>query len=799
MVRRWLRRLGLLIVIVISAAVAATAWRLWRALPDLQGTLALPGLRQRATIVRDADAVPHIRASSEADALFALGYVHAQDRLWQMEFQRRLAAGELSAILGPDALETDRMMRTIGFDRAARASLPALDAATRALVDAYVAGVNAHLAKHRGARLPIEFALLRYEPAPWRAEDVIAWQKVMGWSMSTNWREELLRERLAGRVGEKGAAQLLPVNVAGAPIVLPSFIPPIPRPPDLTGSPSPGARPHVIPGSRPRLAPLPFEPASGGSNNWVIGGARSATGRPLLANDPHLGVQAPSVWYVAHLTGGPLDVIGATLPGTPAVVIGHNGRIAWGITNMMTDVEDLYLERINDRDEAEVDGRWEPMQILHETIAVRGGPAVPLRIRLTRHGPLISDVLEDEHALALRWTGHDPADRTAQAYLRLNRARSWDEFVAAFADYQLPMLNFVYADVDGNIGYVGPGALPLRTGDGTLPLDGSLTSNDWRGYVAAGELPRALNPREGFIASANNQVVPDSYPYTLSTSWEAPYRAARITSAVAALSRATIDDMKRLQNDQRSMQPSRILPFLMRASPQSAPARAALEQLKSWDNRIAGDSGAAALFEAYYIRAAWRLFSDDLGVPLWNDYRRLTSVVAKAFEQAATDPATRWCDDVRTGRAETCPEILGDALEVALEDLRVAQGTGDPARWRWDRQNDVWFPHLPFHASRLLRPFFSRHVRRGGDAFTVNPSMPFRDEMLVASYRQIIDLADLDRSLFILPLGQSGHLLSGRYSDMLTDWNAGRYRPLRFSRAAVDASATHTLTLTPGR
>jgi penicillin amidase len=790
-VRRWIARVLLLLLFLVLVATGVVTWRFWRALPARDGVVGVHGIQQSVEILRDPEGVPHIRANSEADALFALGYVHAQDRLWQMEFQRRIAAGRLSEILGPQAVETDRLMRTIGFARAAVTATQSLSSETRSLIDAYVAGVNVFIRSHRGTRLPVEFTLLGFEPKEFRAEDVLAWQKVMGWSMSTNWREELLRVRLVARVGLGGAAQLLPAYADGGPVVLPDLIPP---PLPLQSSPPLSGTPGALGSLSPANFADPF--VTGGSNNWVVSGTRTATGKPLLANDPHLGTQTPGVWYVAHLTGGSLDVIGATLPGTPGIVIGHNRHIAWGVTNMMSDVQDFFTERINEHDEAQVDGKWEPMEVLHERIIVRGAPDVGLRVRITRHGPLLSDVFDERTPLALRWTGHDAVDRTAEAFLRVNRAVSWTDFVAAFGEYHLPMLNFVYADVDGNIGYLGPGALPIRVGDGRLPLDGSSSSNDWRGYVSPDALPRALNPARGFIASANNKVVPDDYPYVVSTSWEVPYRAVRITAVLESLSRATLDDMERLQTDQHSAQVPRVLPFLLSAKPLSDRARSALSRLKSWNGSIAGDDSQAALFKSYYGRATWRVFSDDLGLTLWNEYRGYSGDVGKAFDAVSRAQASSWCDDVTTPEKEDCPTVLGQALELAIQDLEMSQGP-NPSRWRWDRQNDVWFPHLPLQASTLLRPFFSRHVRRGGDAFTVNPSMPVRDQMLVASYRQVIDLSNLDASVFMLPLGQSGELLSGHYSDLLKDWNEGRYRPLRFSRGVVDAGAEHRLTLQP--
>jgi penicillin amidase len=792
-VRRWFARLLLVSTALIVLFGLLVAWRLWRALPVTNGEITIAGLLGPVEIVRDADGVPHIRASSERDAWLALGYAHAQDRLWQMEFQRRLASGRLAEILGAGAVETDRFMRTVGFARAAAASLDRLDHDTRELIDAYVAGVNAWIGGHAGTRLPIEFALVKDQPGRWEAADVLAWQKVMGWSMSVNWREELLRVRLASRLGDMGAATLLPDYTSDGPVVLPDFVPP-PAPASSRARGVPAFPPHVpVPPGREPIDPV----VTGASNNWVLAPGRTSTRSPILANDPHLGTQAPGVWYVAHVSAGSLDAVGATLPGTPGVVVGHNRRIAWGVTNMLADVQDLFVERINGRNTAEVDGRWEPMRVLHETIRVRDAEPITLRVRVTRHGPLISDILDERTPLALRWTGHDAEDLTARTFMRINRAESWDAFVDAFDGYHLPMLNFVYADIDGHIGYIGPGALPIRAGDGRYPLAGWDSTNDWRGYVPLAELPRSLDPARGFIASANNKVVPESYPYVISTSWEAPYRAERITRVLESLRSASLTDMQQLQMDQRSAQAARLLPFLLRARPSSERARRALDRLRDWDGAITARSAEAALFKAYAASAAAQLFADDLGSSLWKDYRALTGTVAKALEVVSTGDPETWCDDVGTASRETCPAALGQALESALDEMAATQGTPDLARWRWGNANDVWFPHLPFHASVLLRPFFSRHIARGGDAFTVNPSMPVRDQLLVASYRQIIDLGNFDRSVFILPLGQSGHLMSGHYSDMLDDWNEGRYRPLRFSVRAVDQAAAGRLRLLP--
>jgi penicillin amidase len=810
--RRWARRIGLGMVLALAVAVGLAFWRLQAALPDTTGTIRVAGLRAPAEILRDKDEVPHIRAASVADALFALGYVHAQERLWQMEVQRRVAQGRLAEVLGPPALKTDRLLRTIGLQRAARDAWAHLDGNTRGMVESYIAGINAFLADHLGGSLPIEFALLRVTPEPWRGEDVVAWQKTMGWLLSMNWEEELLRVKLEARVGAEAARQLTPAYTANGPIIVP-------------GEPEPvkeGARttvrivPPMAPGpdARPREAlvrelaelgaavrDLPFMPhPGGGSNNWVVAGSRSVSGKPILANDPHLGGQAPGIWFLAHISGGDLDAIGATLPGAPGIIIGHNRRIAWGNTALLADVEDLYVEHVNAADQAEYNGAWEPMTVIRDVIKVRGERDVAVRVRLTRHGPLVSDVLETPgEALALRWTGYDAEDDTAECFLKVDTARSWDEFVSGLARFRLPIQNFVYADVDGNIGYFAPGAIPVRAGggDGTTPVPGWTDANEWRGYVHDSEWPKAFNPPRGYIATANNKAVSDSYPFVIGTSFEPAYRVARITELIEATPKLAVDDMARIQRDVRSAQVQVVLPFLLRARPLDSKSREAMERLAKWDGTIAGESADAALYEAWYAAAVRRIFSDEIGDDLWADYVQHRSLVAKALDRVIQTRDAVWCDDVRTREPESCETILGESLVTAIEDESARQGTSNVANWRLDRVNAATFPHLPFDRVSLLRRFFSRTVPRGGDSFTVTPTMPVRDQIFVSSYRQIIDLASFDQSRFMMPMGQSGYVWSSHYADMLDRWARVEYIPMRFSAAAVDEAVSARLVLEP--
>ncbi len=789
--------LGLLVV---ALAVGGYAWfRLRAALPQVSGTIRISGPSAAIEVVRDGWGIPHIRAASENDAAFGLGYVHAQDRLWQMEFQRRLAAGRLSEVLGPAAVETDRLFRTLGLRRAAAAGAASLPPGARGYLDAYVRGVNAFIATHSGRGLPVEYALLGTTPEPYTVEDALAWSKVMALNLSTNYRDEILRARIAGKVGMDGARALMPAYTAGGPVILPEGL--TSTVPVLTSS---GDLSRQAIDSVARLADrVPATPfvldALGASNNWVVSGARSATGKPLLANDPHLGTRAPSVWYLAHIEGGALNAAGATLPGVPGIVIGHNQRIAWGVTNLMADVQDLYIERLNADGAAEYNGAWEPMRVVHEIIKVRGAPDIPLAVRSTRHGPIITDIAKGaSDALALRWTALDARDHTLVAFMGVNLAQNWREFQAAMADYHVPIQNWVYADVEGNIGYMAFGALPVRAkGDGTVPVPGWTGEYEWTGYVPLPEMPQIANPTRGYVVTANNQALPEASLPVVSTNWEPGYRAARITELIEATPVLSVDAMKAMHADVRSAQVRVLLPWMLRTVTSDPRQRAAIDRLKAWDGALDRGSSAAAIYMAWYDALVEVLFSDDLGDALWKDWAGLPHWPTKAMHGIVMRTEDGWCDDRRTPGRETCEQMLSTALALALTSLDVRTGTSSEDAWRWGALNEVVFPHVPFEAQPILRRFFSRRAEFGGNASTVTPVMRSETQTVVSSYRQIIDLADFDRSQVVLTLGQSGQLGSAHVDDMLSLWQTTTYVPLPFSRAAVDAAASGRLSILP--
>jgi penicillin G amidase len=553
----------------------------------------------------------------------------------------------------------------------------------------------------------------------------------------------------------------------------------------------------------------------------------------LLANDPHLGTRLPSTWYLAHISAGDFDVIGGTFPGTPAVALGRNRFIAWGATNVAADVEDLFRERLDaSGTHAEFRGAQEPITVIPETIVVKGGAAVQLNVRVTRHGPLVSDAINANNAeskttpkpqpiepLAFRWTALDPDDGTLTAFLRVNEARNWSEFTDALKGYIVPSQNFVYADVDGHIGYYAPGRIPLRaSGDGSRPADGWTGDAEWTGWVPFEDLPHTFDPPEHFIVTANHRPEPPSYRYNLGNEWTEPYRAKRITELLAAPAgsghpskrRFTPDDFARIQADTLSLHARTLLPILLqRTEGMTAADQPALDVLRKWNGDATGDSAATALFQAWFLHLTPALVADDLGPATTDLYQGKFSFVSRFLVNTLSAPVgaeahvrpadSLWCDDAATPARETCDDTVAGALRQGIEDLRRRMGS-DMARWRWDAVHLAMFPHA-LDSVAALRPLLSRSVGIGGDWSTVNVGVSAADHPYevhtVPGYREIIDLSPANDSRFLDAVGESGHVLSSHYDDFLNDWRAVRHRKMRTDRADIDRGALGHLRLTP--
>ena len=788
---RWIwRGLAGLILVLTVASAGGYLWLL-TGLARTEGEIAAPGLAAAVDIARDANGVPHIFASNDRDAFYALGYAHAQDRLWQMDMMRRLGAGRLSEIFGSLTLQSDRFMRTLGLYRIAEADFARLSPDLSARMTAYTAGVNAYLDGHSGA-WPPEFHALNYRPEPWRPADSLVWGKIMALMLSGNWRTELLRARMATRLSAKQMAALWPAYPDGAPLTL-------------------GARHGLYDRlGLDRLArALNGTPQSASaSNNWVVDGAHSDSGKPLLANDPHLRLSAPSIWYLVRISTPETKFSGATAPGVPLPIIGHNGHIAWGFTTTNGDAADLFIERIDPGrpDHYLTPNGSRPFVSRAEIIRVRGGGDREITIRATRHGPVLSDLVGADavppgHVLVLAWTALRADDKTAEAQFQLARARDWRQFVAALRHFHSPQQSIVYADTAGNIGFYAPARIPIRrSGDGSAPVPGWTGDHDWTGFIPFDALPHGYNPPSGRIATANHRITADGDRYHLSRDWDLPYRIRRIDSLLAAKARHSRASMAAIQADQVSLAARDLLPYMAAARTGDVRAKAALALLGEWDATMARDRPEPLIYTAWLREVNRALYADELGA-LFDDYWNLRpNVVTHMLRR---EPA--WCDNVNTPAPENCADMLGAALVRALDRLGEKFGA-DMARWRWGKAHMAYFPHRLFGRIPLIGPWFDIGIANGGGEYTINrgttriahPDRPFR-HVHGPGFRAIYDLADLSSSRFMQGPGQSGNPLSPHYGDLIDAWrDVGHFR-LAGNLAAILSQGGHRLTLRPAK
>ena len=804
---RVLRRLGWAVVLLAVLLLGGlVAWR-FAGMPQSTGTLAVAGPAAAIRVVREANGIPHVFAASERDAHFAIGLLHAQDRLWQLEMNRRIVAGRLAEVLGPAALDTDRFLRVLGVRRNAERVLAGLDVRTRASLQAYADGVNAGIALTRAQpwKLSPEFLILGVRPEPWTPVDSIGWSTMMAWDLSGNHATELLRFALSQRLSAQQMAQLMETD---PPLALPDL----------------GAL-YAGLDTAPALALLERLPPGNidgvGSNNWVLDGRRTVSGKPLLANDPHLGLSAPALWYFAHLSAPGLDVIGATLPGLPAVVLGRNQRIAWGFTNTAPDSQDLYLERIVPGEPGRYrtpDGAAD-FVTREEVIRVKGAPDVSLTVRETRHGPVISDVLVpaadalrarrlgDGYVLAFRWTALAEDDATVRAGLALNRAGNWTEFLEALRDFQAPQQNMVYADVDGNIGFIAPGRVPVRSAAndlrGLAPAPGWDARYDWTGFIPFDALPRSYRPADGMIVTANQRIVADDYPHFISAEWTLPLRHDRIRFLLTRKDRHDAASFAAVQADTHSAAVEELLPVLRAAKPGSDLARAAHALLAQWGGDMRADAPEPLIATAWIDRLRRLVFEDEVGAALFPQFDR-QRVRLRALAHALTRPEhASWCDVVGTPAVETCAELVDRALEASVQDLAGRFGA-DPSAWRWGDAHQAVSEHRPFSKVAPLARFFEIRVPSAGDTQTVNVGRnnpwnaadPYTNRW-AASLRAIYDLSDPDASRFMHSTGQSGHVLSPHYRDMAQGWARVEYVPMITDPKAIERAAYATLRIEP--
>lgn len=815
------------VVVVVSILSLVTVRR---SFPHVSGEVRLDGLTASVLAARDGKGIPHVYADAAEDLFFAQGYVHAQDRFFEMDFRRHVTAGRLAELVGDAALDTDVFVRTLGWRRVAEQEVALVSDESRALLDAYSRGVNAYVDGKSGSALSLEYALLSltgpdYRPEPWTAVDSVAWVKAMAWDLSSNMKDEVGRVLAANGLSDEQVDELWPAypdehaTIVGDDADGARGADPVSRPVAVDPSTVASMR-----SAAEAAAAVPVLLGTGegiGSNSWVVDGSRTATGAPMLANDPHLAPSMPGIWYQVGLhcrqvsEQCPYDVSGFSFSGMPGVVVGHNARVAWGVTTMYADVADLHLERL-DGDSYEYDGAQRPVMTRTETFEVAGGRTRTTTVRSTLHGPIVSDVdrqladvgeqasvggRRDGYAVSLGWTALTPQP-TIEAVFALDAMQDWDDFRAAAEKFTVPSQNLVYADVDGNIGYQAPGLIPVRgRGDGRWPVPGWDSAYDWTGMIPFADLPSVRNPRSGVIVTANNRVAGDSYPYQLGADTAAGYRSQRILELLSTEGRLAVDDMVRMQMDVHDPNAERLVPALLDVDLGSAYYRGGQDLLAHWDLQADVDSAPAAYFNAVWRQLLALAFHDQLPESLWpGGGERWFRVVDSILD----DPTSPWWDDVTTpGRVETRDEVLAEAMRRARDELTMAISR-DPDDWSWGRLHRLELVNqtLGDSGTGVVEWLFNRgpfEVGGGGglvDATGWDATQGY-EVTAVPSMRMVVDLGDFDESRWIQLTGSSGHAFHEHYADQTPLWAAGETLPWAFSPEAVGEATIDALTLTP--
>jgi penicillin G amidase len=786
-------------------------------LPQTSGTLTVAGLAKPVTIVRDADGIPHVRAETTADAYFALGFVHAQDRLWQMETYRRAGQGRLAEIVGKPGLASDRFARVLGYERLARAALAQLSPEARAAVDAYTAGVNAWIDTHGGA-LPPEFVALRFAPEPWRPEDCLIWGKLMATRLS-NWPVMIARLRYAAALTPADEADLFPPYPPDAPLTIDDAL---------------GKRAGLDGGARvtdhraaalPSFGADPTVPAEA-SNAFALSGEHTESGKPLLANDPHLGFEAPNLWYLVRIDAPGLTLAGATIPSVPFLIIGHNGHVAWGFTTTGAETDALYAERLEGADGTRIVGPQgpEPLAIRAETIAVSGGEPERLTVRESRHGPILSDIMNipglgPGEVAALDAPALRPDDRTAEAFYRANLAQNAEEFRAAMRDFQSPMQNAMFADASGSIGFATVGRMPIREDE--APASGlrpGWVGGDDERFVPFDEMPQIVNPPRGEIVNANNKVVGPEYPHFLGTFWAGADRAQRIEDRLKDAKSLNVPALAAIQTDAVSLGARALLPRLLPLLADAGldrTASVARDRLRQWDGTMSRAAPEPLIYHAW-IAALARSLAAERGQA--NNAAAVATIARPAALSHILSAPERWCANAPAQNASetgddgaSCQPLVAGAFAAAIDMLTERFGD-DPALWRWGDAHRAVFAHPLFASFPLLDRVTTINIATDGDDDTVNRGTigfgarrtgsifyrpPLYPDVHGPGLRAIMDLADLDNSLFMQATGQSGNPLSGHYEDLAERWAAGRYVLLSPLSATGDSGDGLVLTPAP--
>lgn len=760
---KWIKITSQILIAIVLVIAGSALYLTKKSLPSIKGNLSIGALNHNVSVIRDEKGVPHINAKSLHDLYVAQGFVTAQDRLFQMDLSRRQASGQLSEVIGDATVDRDSYFRTLGLRRAAEASYSAYSKDAQNVLNWYADGVNAYIKyaiKH--SKLPVEFKILKYKPTKWSAIDSLAIGKYMAFDLGGHWNEQAFRYYAMNKFSKEKALELFPANNDLDPYIIPSNTSKI----DVEKS----------------FASAIIPPVWNGSNDWVVSGSKTKSGKPLLADDPHLGLATPSIWYETQLKSGAMNVSGVIFAGVPGIIVGHNEHIAWGVTNVGPDVQDLYIEKRNPnkKDEFLYDGKWEKANVVNETIKIKGKKNKVLPVMITRHGPVISEFASDagkNTVFSLQWTALQPTTEL-EAVLKFDAANDWNSFKKGLDLFEAPAQNFVFASDDGTIAYRANGKIPIRKkGDGLMPVPGWTSDYGWKSYIPYDELPTSINSKEGFISTANNKVVDDSYPYHISHSWAQPYRQLRIQEVLKQSNQLTEKDMQNLQMDVLNLQAREHTPKFIKSIKQnedklSSVEKSALNELEKWDYKDDKNEASPLIFQTWMTEINNALFNKQISKDMMELFGDRKVVVDQLLRDSLNGKKVIWIDE--QGGID---QLLLKTYKKTIKNISKEDGT-TVSSWKWGDHHKVAFKH-PLSSIKILSYFFNAKdpIPVGGSATTVKAA-GYDENGIVdhgAAWRTVVDFSDLSKSVNIVGPGQSGNIGSKWYSDQMEDWANGIY------------------------
>ncbi len=797
--------IGLLttIIIILIFSMIVGYFLITRSFPTLSGNIVLQGLKSEVTIMRDSFGVPYIDAQQDGDAFFAVGYVHAQDRLFQMELIRRAGSGRLSEIFGESTLNIDKMFRVLGFVKQSKLLLLSLDADTRSALQSYSDGVNEFIRTHKG-KYPIEYDMLNIEPEEWTVENSLLLSRMMAWELNYSRWVDLLLAELIQKYGEEKAKEIFPYWQEDAPLIISAGI--------WKKNIAETLYPFFDAEGEYRKL-FGFRSLESGSNAWVVSGLKTISGMPIIANDPHLNLMLPARWYEIHISYPTNIVSGMSLPGVPFVIIGRNQKIAWGVTNAMLDDCDYFIEHVDSIQYPTkylFNNQWLPIKEEIDTILVKESLPVIFSSYHTHRGPIINKIEPNaKHMttlISMKWVGYEISNE-AGAFFKINKAVNWAEFQEALRTYYAPAQNFVYADVHGNIGYRTGGKIPIRKNKGpTLPFPGWVDNYDWKGFVPFEQMPQVFNPKEGFIATANNKIVDDSYPYHISNHYEPHWRIKRINNILSEQPKFSVEDIQRLQNDLVSVHAQEVTPLILQSFDSSyvpnSNVKIALEYFRNWNYEMRSEDVSTTLFQTFINKMIYNVFGNKMDDRLYRLYDTLSSVPLTALSRLFKNPKSEWFDDPQTPFKELRNDVIRKSMNDAVEYLQNELG-GKLKEWQWGKLHTVTFKHV-FGEDKLLASFFNvSKYAIGGSHSTVKVSQysiaNSFESVVGPSMRQIINLADQNDTRTVLPPGQSGQVFTKHYKDQVGLWLNGGYKIRPMTIEVIKSICKNKMILKPVR